>query len=97
LQTCSKCQKNPATNLIDEGKELKQVCADCDKNRPIEIPKPDIPDKKKPSEDKKPPNPDELCEQCGASCIVHKTKTSYTIKRKRYIKHKTDFTRESSV
>ncbi|CAG8753810.1 14655_t:CDS:2, partial [Ambispora leptoticha] len=28
-------------------------------------------------------NPDECCEQCGASCIVYKTKTSYTIKRKR--------------
>jgi hypothetical protein len=52
----------------------------------------------KPTDDgKKPPNPDEYCEQCGTSCIVYKTKTSYTTKRKRYIKHKTDFTRESSV
>jgi len=42
------------------------------------------------------PEPDELCERCGASCIVHKTKTSYTIKRRRYIRHKVDFTRESS-
>ncbi|CAG8661868.1 175_t:CDS:2, partial [Racocetra persica] len=32
--------------------------------------------------------PNELCEKCGSSCIVHKTKTSYTIKRRRYIKHK---------
>jgi len=51
----------------------------------------------KPTDNGKKPNPNELCEKCGASCIVHQTKTSYTIKRKRYIKHKTDFTRESSV
>jgi len=54
-------------------------------------------DKNKPTDKDHKPNPNELCEQCGASCVVHKTKTSYTIKRKRYIKHKTDFTRESSV
>jgi hypothetical protein len=59
--------------------------------------KPNIPDKNNPTDNgKKPPNPNELCERCGASCIVHKTKTSYTIKRRRYIKHKVDFTRESS-
>ena len=54
-------------------------------------------DKNKSTDKNHKPNPNELCEQCGASCVVHKTKTSYTIKRKRYIKHKTDFTRESSV
>jgi hypothetical protein len=58
---------------------------------------PPINDKNKPTDkgDKK-PKPNELCEKCGASCIVHQTKTSYTIKRKRYIKHKTDFTREET-
>jgi hypothetical protein len=120
LQHCSKCKKNKATHLIEENKEKKQVCEDCagDKNKPIDIPKPnpgkdepDIPDKKEPpkddkdkpidkgkepSKDDKKPNPNELCERCGASCIVHKTKTSYTIKRRRYVKHRTDFTRESS-
>lgn len=51
----------------------------------------------KPNDKGKEPKPNEVCERCGASCIIHKTKTSYTIKRKRYIKHKVDFTRESSV
>ena len=57
-----------------------------------------LPDKydKKPTDKGKKPNPNELCEKCGASCIVHQTKTSYTIKRRRYITHRTDFTRESS-
>jgi hypothetical protein len=69
---------------------------------PADIPNPnpggDDPNKtpnQEPPKDRKPKS-GELCEQCGASCIVHQTKTSYTIKRKRYIKHKTDFTREET-
>ncbi|MEG7979334.1 MAG: hypothetical protein NY202_05635 [Mollicutes bacterium UO1] len=76
----------------------------CSKNPKKPLDKPDKPkdydDKPKPDEptDKEPrkPNPSECCEKCGVSCIIHQDKTSYTIKRKRYIKHKTDFTREES-
>lgn len=51
----------------------------------------------KPNDKGKEPKPNELCEQCGISCVVHKTKTSYTIKRKRYIKYSVDFSEKSSV
>ena len=69
----------------------KPHCSKKPQDKPID--KNRKPNNKEPS---KQPKPDELCESCGASCIVHQTKTSYTIKRKRYIRHKTDFTRESS-
>ncbi|CAG8639989.1 888_t:CDS:10 [Ambispora leptoticha] len=60
-------------------------------DKPTDIPQKKPNDKDKPDEKPdKDPNlkPDELCERCGASCIVHRDKTSYTIKRRRYIKHK---------
>ena len=73
----------------DAGQRFKQKVKDLEKEIYADKPTENGKDRK--------PNPDEECEKCGVSCIVHQTKTSYTIKRKRYIKHKTDFTRESSV
>ncbi|MCE8163139.1 MAG: hypothetical protein I3273_03150 [Candidatus Moeniiplasma glomeromycotorum] len=80
------CDMNDLDKCLKCGKFFRggtEECLDCAGNRD----KPNIPDKKEPPKDRK-PKPDEVCEKCGASCIVHQTKTSYTIKRKRYIKHK---------
>ena len=41
-------------------------------------------------------NINKRCEKCGASCTIYRNKTPYTV-RKRYIKHKIDFTREKSI
>ena len=101
---CNKCEKkvSDAHNEIDKKNipELVKHLENClGKVDPLEIPDKKKLPKDKPTDkgDKKLPRPDELCEQCGVSCIIYQTKTSYTIRRKRYIKHKTDFTRESSV
>lgn len=92
-------------NGNNDGGGLVKYCENhkkwdgCYRDKPNDIPKPKPRDKDKPNrKPDKDPNlkPDEVCERCGASCIIHKTKTSYTIKRKRYIKHKVNFTRESS-
>lgn len=43
---------------------------------------------------------DEICEGCGASCRINErregNKLKYTIRRRRWIKYKTDFTQEAS-
>ncbi|CAI2193296.1 15902_t:CDS:2 [Funneliformis geosporum] len=81
---CEKCKKSTQEELLKvENLRTKQCSEKLPGNK-----------KDKPTDKDRKPKSDELCERCGVSCIVHKDKTSYTIKRRRYIKHKVDFTRE---
>ena len=76
---CIKCKKNKI------GTDTQNLCLECfKKDKPTHDPN-KIPNRK--------PKLGECCENCGASSIVHQTKTSYTWKRIRYTIHKTDFTR----
>jgi hypothetical protein len=64
------------------GTNTENLCPECfEKDKPTQDP------------NKRKPKPGECCENCGASSIINKTKTTYTWKRIRYTVHKTDFTR----